>query len=311
MMYRLRQKMHRGWFRLRTRKIDATPPLPCDPAAPCELHTMLSARDVPLYLPAVKSLLRFCRRIAVVVHSDGSLGGQDVEKLRRHVPGLRVVLPAEADDRARQVLGADSYLFGWRGHDASWRRVLDTELWCDTPKRIIMDADVIVPRRPDEILAWVEGGSGAFLFGQPPAVDPLTLPANGPKLVQTVYRERLPGLAKRLGLPADFPQGATSGFYGCGRQELTLGRIEQALRAGEAEGVPMMEWGSEQCTVIYLLAASGARRLGPRHYVNYDPDCLPLMGGVHAAHFYGTYRYHRHLYTRLAAGVVSELLAAG
>jgi hypothetical protein len=308
-LYRFRQALHRGFFRLRTRKIDATPPLPCDPAAACELHTMLCARDLSMYLPAVKSLLRFARSLAVVVHSDGSLREQHLEMLRRHLPGMCVVLPTEADARARQALGADSYLLRWRGHDASWRRVIDTELWCNTPRRIIMDADVIVPRRPDEILAWVEGGTDCFLFGQPPEVDPMTLPSSGPKLVQTVYREKLPGLAKRLGLPAGFPQGATSGFYGCGRAELSLGRIEEALRAAEAEGIPVAEWGSEQCTVIYLLAAAGARRLSPRHYLNYDPSCLPLVDAAHALHFYGTYRYHRHLYTRLAAGVVADLLA--
>src|SRR5436305_5219217 len=89
MLYRLRQALHRGYFRLRTRGIDATPPLACDPAAPCELHTMLGARDRMLYLPAVKSFLRFYPKVAVVVHSDGSLGAGDGDLLRRHVPGVR------------------------------------------------------------------------------------------------------------------------------------------------------------------------------------------------------------------------------
>jgi hypothetical protein len=310
MFYRLTQALHRGYFRFHTGRVRATPPLPCDPAAACELHTMLSARDVDLYLPAVKSFLRFHAQVAVVVHSDGSLDETTVALLRQHVPGVRIVLPAEADERARQALGADSFLFRWRGHDASWRRVIDTELWCQTPKRIIMDADVIVLRRPDEIIAWIEDGPGAFLFGQPPdpAVNGHAAPA-GRKLVQTIFREKTPQLARRLELPAAFPQGATSGFYGCG-WELALDRIEQAIRAGEAEGIPMAEWGSEQCVVIYLLAAAGARRLNPRHYLNYDPGCTPLLAEAHAVHFYGTYRYYRHLYTRLAGEVVSGLSAA-
>jgi hypothetical protein len=310
MFYRLRQKLHRAYFRFRTRRIHDTPPLPCDPAAGCELMTMLGARDVELYVPAVKSFLRFYPKVAVVVLSDGSLDAEALALLGRHVPGLRVVQPVEADQRAREKLGADSYLFRWRGQDASWRRILDTELWCRTPRRIIMDGDVLVLRRPDEIIDWIESSTGAFLFGQPPVVDPMTVPpANGVKLIQTVYREKLPGIARRLGLPAEFPQGATSGYYGC-CGELTLERVEQALRAGEAEGVPMKEWGAEQCTVIYLLAASGARRLDPRRYLNYEPSCDPLIDTACAVHFYGTYRYHRHLYTRLAATAAAELLAA-
>src|SRR5262249_26051230 len=141
MLYRFRQALHRGYFRLRTRGIHATPPLPCDPAAPCELHTMLSARDLPMYLPAVKSFLRFRPRLLVVVPTVGTPVAPVLDVLPPHAPGVRLVLPAEADARARDVLGADSFLFRWRCHDVSWRRVIDTELWCEASKRIIMDAD--------------------------------------------------------------------------------------------------------------------------------------------------------------------------
>lgn len=307
MFYRLRQALHLKYFRYRTRHILQTPPLPCEPSAKCMLQTMLSKRDVPLYLPAIKSFLRFCSKVAVVVHSDGSLDDESVRLLQAHVPGLRVILPPEANTRADQKLGADSFLGRWRRHDASYRRVLDTELWCDTPKRIIMDADVITVRCPDQIIDWIENGSGAFLFGQPPDGEPPATP--GRKHIQTIFREKTPQMAARLGLPATFPQGATSGFYGCSN-ELSLERLEQAIHAGEAEGIPMPEWGSEQCIVIYLLCASGAVRLNPKHYVNFDPSCMPLVEGVHSLHFYGTYRYYKHLYTRLAAQTASELLAS-
>src|SRR5205814_3376692 len=129
-----------------------------------------------------------------------------------------------------------------------------------------------------------------------------------PKLVQTVFREKLAQVAQRAGLPARFPQGATAGFYGCER-ELPLDRVEHVLRACEAEGLPMKQWGADQCVVIYLLEASGATRLIPRLYINFDPSCESLLGQAHAVHFYGTYRYYRHIYTTLAASVASDLLA--
>jgi hypothetical protein len=259
-----------------------------------------------MYLSAIKSFLRFCRFVAVDVHSDGSLDNDAATLIRRHIPGARVILADEADRRARQRLGPDSYLFGWRGHDASWRRLVDTELWSGSRKRLVLDADVIVVRRPDEVIDWIEEGSRPLLFGQPPTGEG---PAkSGARPVQTVFRERVSSVAKRLGLPADFPQGATSGFYGCQR-ELALDRIEHALRACEAEGLPMKEWGAEQCVVIYLLAASGGMRLSPSHYINYDPSCDAGVSQARAIHFYGTYRYRRHLYTRLVAGVAKELLA--
>jgi hypothetical protein len=307
MFYRWRQALHQKYFRWRTRRILDTPPLPCDPAGNCSIHTMLSKRDMPMYLPAVKSLLRFCPSAAVMVHSDGSLDGDSVQLVQHHVPGARVILANEADERARQALGSDSYLFRWRSHDASWRRLVDTELWCTAPKRIILDSDVIVLRRPEEVIAWIEHGKGALLFGQPPAEAALN--SADPKLVQTVFRQKLSQVAQRVGLPARFPQGATAGFCGC-ECELPLDRVEHVLRGCEAEGLPMKQWGADQCVVIYLLEASGAARLSPRHYINYDPGCDGLVGEAHILHFYGTYRYRRHLYTRLAARVASELLAA-
>jgi len=308
MLYRLRQAFHQAYFRFRTRGIHDTPPLPCDPAASCSVHTMLSMRDLPMYLPAVKSLLRFQPSVAVVVHSDGSLDDDTAQLLRRHVPGIRVILGPEADERARKTLGADSHLLKWRSHDASWRRLVDTELWCTKPKRIILDSDVLVLRRPEELIAWIEKGSGALLFGQPPDTEPPSQSSNSTRLVQDVFREKLPQLAARLGLPGRFPQGTTAGFYGCER-ELPLDRVEHALGGCEAEGLPMQQWGADQCVVIYLLEASGAKRLSPRHYINFDPGCESLLDEAHIVHFFGTYRYRRHLYTRLAARTANDLVA--
>lgn len=308
MLYRLRQWAHRKAFRWSTRAIDATPPLACNPRAACAIHTMLSERDVPMYLPAIKSLLRFHRDLAVVVHSDGSLTRSAGVALQRHVPGIRLIDRAEADAGASSALAERPYLRRWRVHDASWLRVIDTELFCTTGRRIIMDADVITIRRPDEIIAWIEGdGPGGFLFGQPPDRELVSRP--GRPHVQTIFRHSIAGIAARLGLPAFFPQGATSGFYGCDRV-LSLDRIEAVLQAGEAEGVPMQEWGSEQCIVIYLLAATGARRLDPRRYLNFDPTARPHVEAAACIHFYGTYRYYRRIYPDLVLRVSREILAS-
>lgn len=305
MLYRIRKAMNYAAFRFRTRGLDRSPPTPCDPQAACTVHTMLGHEDLHMYLVAVKSLLRFRPHAGVMAHSDGTLTPRDEDAIRHHVPGVRIVGAAEADELARNRLGSDSFLHRWRSHDASWRRVLDTELWCPTPKRIIMDSDILVIRRPDELLTWIERGDGAFLFGQPPKTDPLTT-SSGPKVVQTVFREKLQPLAEASGLPAVFPQGATSGFYGCG-SEVSLERIERVIRAGESVGIPMKEWGAEQCLVLFLLATSGAKRLNASQYINYDPGCYDGIGDVCVAHFYGTHRFHRNLYPRLAARVIAEL----
>src|SRR5262249_49806595 len=105
MLYRFTQALHLRYFRYRTRNIHTTPPLRWHPDAHCSLHTMLSSRDMPLYLVAVKSFLRFYPKVAVLVHSDGSLEEGHIQLLKQHVPGIRVIRPAEADQRAREKLG--------------------------------------------------------------------------------------------------------------------------------------------------------------------------------------------------------------
>src|SRR5207253_5987576 len=142
MFYRLRQWFHYTRFKFAT-GILSSPPVACEPDAPCAVHTMVGSKDFPLYLAAIKSFLRFYPSVAVIVHSDGSLQEHDEVALRRHMPGCQVVSAAEADARARSTLGADSLLWQCRGWDASYRRVIDTELWNSTPKRIIMDSDIL------------------------------------------------------------------------------------------------------------------------------------------------------------------------
>src|SRR5262249_55647883 len=162
----------------------------CDPAAGCEVHTMLGARDLQLYLLAIKSLLRFYRSVGVVIHSDGTLTPRMEAALRHHVPGCRLITPEVADARAREVLGADSFLAGWRRTDVAYRRLIDTELHGAAPKRIILDADILVLRRPEELVRWIEQGEAPFVMGQPPPGG-TALPPSGRKHVQDLFMEKL------------------------------------------------------------------------------------------------------------------------
>jgi hypothetical protein len=118
-------------------------------------------------------------------------------------------------------------------------------------------------------------------------------------------------IGRKLGLPNAFPQGATSGFYGCAEEELSLEKLERIIRVCSEIGIPMREWGSEQCIVIYLLASAGATRLNPDLYLNFDFDQVEKLRSAHAVHFLGYCRYYRDLYSSLAAEVVKDLTQKG
>jgi hypothetical protein len=310
MFYRLRRFGDYARFRLATRGIRVSPPIPCGGETACEIHTMLSREDLPLYLVAIKSFLRFYRNVGVVVHSDGTLDDACAALLARHVPGCRFVPHVEANRLALDRLGADSALYRCRSYDASYRRLVDTELCCRAPSRIIMDADILVIKDPVEVIDWIEGrlGLSPFLMGQPPRAprEPAPFPAGDRRHIQTVFKERLEEVGRALGETARFLDGTTGGFYGC-RDQLSLKRIEQLLVASEGVGIPMTKWGGEQCMVIYLLSCEGARRLDPDKYFNFFRDQEPKIEGANLIHFIGTDRFDRGIYTKKATEVVRQL----
>jgi hypothetical protein len=307
MFYRLRKRLNTTRFWFSARGIFQTPPTPCDPAAECTIHTMLGRADFLMYLLAIKSFLRFRPAARVAAHSDGSLSPGDEATLREHVPGIRVISTTEANERAKAKL--NSFLLEWRAKDASWRRILDTELWCETPRRMIIDSDILTIREPLQVLDWI-AGSGAgrpMLFGAPEGPPSGPIPeGKGNRQIQSIFRERLSAIAIATGRPAEFYQGATTGYYGCG-YELSLWAIEGVIRAGVSAGVPMAEWGGEQCVGVYLLSTSNPVLLDPRKYANFAPEVIPRLNEVAVSHFYGTFRYHGDIYLRLARQAVREL----
>ena len=311
MFYRLRRRVNYSRFCLATREIHASPPISCDGGNHCEIHTMLSRDDFPLYLVAIKSFLRFYREVGVVVHSDGTLDARCEARLRQHIPGCRIVPYHEADRLALDRLGPNSEIYRWRSHDASYRRVVDTELWSQTPARIIMDADILVLDEPTEVIHWIEdrSGSAPFLMGQPPQVSAkVSIPAGGARPhMQTIFKQNVEALGRELGEPACFLDGTTSGFYGC-YDQLSLERIERVIGASEGLGIPMKEWGGEQCTVIYILSCAGASHLDSDKYFNFFRDQTHKVRQATLIHFIGTDRFYRQIYSERAAEVVRLLV---
>jgi hypothetical protein len=306
MFYRLRQSVAYRYFQFSTRAVEATPCLSSDPNAQCEVHTMLGAHDVRMYILAIKSLLSFVPGLAVVVHSDGSLTEPDISHIGKHVEQTRFVLHQQADERATQMLRNSPFLAKWRSTDAAYRRLIDIELWRQTEKLVILDADVLTNREPHEVAEWIRHGTAPFLLGQPSTRSASAGDPRVPEHVQAQFLRHVSQLSRHLGVPPVFVQGATAGFCGYCR-ELSLPKVEAALRAATDLGLPMAQWGGDQCLVIYLLSIAGARRLPPDRYVNFEPSLEAGAANMCMIHFYGTHRFRGLVYPRLAAAAVKRL----
>jgi len=101
-------------------------------------------------------------------------------------------------------------------------------------------------------------------------------------------------------------QNTTSGFYGCSN-EVALGRIEKLLNVCASLGLPMEQWGGEQCMVIYLIATSGGRALDPETCINFLPKEEGRIGTAEIVHFFGTHRFYKNIYTKLAVDTLRTL----
>ena len=303
MFFRLRKSVQYAQFRYRTRALQRSRPIRCNAEASCELHTMLTRSDLWMYLVAMKSLLRFYSDLAVVVHSDGTLDRAAIDLIDRHLPGARFIDPQEAEQHAASSLSAE--LAAWRVQDVSYKRLFDTGLWTRTDKRFIFDADMLVMSTPDELIDWVQHGERPVLLGG----DEVTAPAPPPEPrghVQNFFRYHLEEISRRMERPALFLQGTSAGLYGCTR-ELDFETIARLLRVATDCGVPMKQWGGEQCTVIYLLSSAGGGPINPSRYFNFGPEQLSKLPRAAIAHFFGTYRFHDGIYLRAAQNVVEAL----
>jgi hypothetical protein len=221
-----------------------------------------------------------------------------------HIHRARFISHSEADQRASEVLRDSPFLSKWRATDAAYRRLIDIELWRQAEKILILDADVLTNRAPNEVVDWIR--TVPFLLGQPSKRSGQAGDSAEPEHVQAQFLRHVPQLSRHLRLQELFVQGATAGF--CGYfTELSLPRVEAALRASVDLALPMAQWGGDQCLIIYLLSTAGAYRLPPDRYVNFEPSVRAAASDMCIIHFYGTHRFHRLIYPRLAANVVRRL----
>ncbi len=143
-----------------------------------ELHVVTCRRDLFMAILAVKSLLRFTDRLAVVFHGDRSLDEASTQVLREQIPGCRVVLLDEADKEAanhpeifslRQALPDRFRLAsGYENQRRAWAlKVFDFHLFSQCDRVIVLDSDTLFLRRPTEIIDFIEGRQSDGFYAVP------------------------------------------------------------------------------------------------------------------------------------------------
>lgn len=133
-----------------------------------EIHALLGSRHVGMCLWAVKSLLHFSgKKYSVVLHDDGSLTEADINKLKRHLIGVKIFRKTDADKLIDSKISAYPYIkkyrYGQLGETAWGRKMsvfslklVDFNLLTQARKILSLDTDVLFFKRPDEIVSWID-----------------------------------------------------------------------------------------------------------------------------------------------------------
>jgi hypothetical protein len=189
-----------------------------------EVHTLVSAAHLPLYLFAAKSLALHWPEVMPVVHDDGTLTQRDRARLARHVPQLRIIARAEADERVEPLLADFPQLAAVRRGNVRILQIVDYFLLAGSRSVVSMDSDVVFLSRPDALTHWARSTAGqrpVFLYS----------PEEGwePRGVHWIP-EQLPGVAYVPYMCCGFACADAAEFFDAAYLEEMLTRLPSEIR---------------------------------------------------------------------------------
>ncbi len=297
MFFRLRRTGQYWQARPAFARILKTPPLAGGDGGAIVL-SQLQHKDVLAYLVAAKSFAHHTGYGRFVLLDDGSLTAEDRALLRQHLPGIDFRTMSEVHYGNLPVGG-------------TWERLITI---CDLAVSdyvIQLDADTVTCGPLDEVKACVaRGNSFTIMAGRTAEMLPIKEVA---ALANTVHKDHHiqiiaegllgeldPSIATRYGC-------GCSGFAGFAPDAGRRAALERfSARMEELLGPRWREWGTEQVSSNFLVARDPNGILLPyRGYRNFGGDAL--TGEAVFVHFFGTFRYERGTYRRMARELAARL----
>ncbi len=97
-----------------------------------------------------------CRRYALCIHEDGSLGDAEITALRHHFPAARVILRTQADTTLRQVLRRHPRSLAFRNTNVFGPKIFDIIAFLESDRMGLFDSDLLFFSEPTVYLRRVE-----------------------------------------------------------------------------------------------------------------------------------------------------------
>lgn len=303
MFYRLRAGWRRGRFCRLTRDILDTPPIEIVDAN-WSIISMVSSRDVQMYILSMKSFYARVGRGKVIVIVDRDMPQQLRELLKKHVRGIQFAILEDIDTGRCQRGG-------------TWERLVYLLHYAESEYAIQLDSDTLAFGADlGEIVACAENNR-AFTLNQ----------GDTPIRTMREYAENARGInVGYVGIQAErmfdhYPDcdhlryvRGSSGLAGFAHGGFSPAKIEEfhEIMRGMMGDQTWRKWGTEQCASNFAVANSPNPLVLPYpKYANFDPvNYWPTMTHDQTnefLHFIGTYRYRDDYFAGKARSVIREL----
>jgi len=273
-----------------------TPPIATRDADIC-ICSQVSARDITMYLVAIKSFYARLGRGKVFVINDGSLTAAHIRLLKEQVAGITVLHAKDAPKRQVPQGGC-------------WERWLHIVQLAQANYVIQLDSDTITRAAVEEVRDACAARQPFIMAGDRTGAQVVTrerasrdAAATSSRHVQVLMEQKLAEIA---GLSPNYVRGCAA-FFGLPPGAISLDEVEDfSRRVQDMLGGRWSDWGSEQATVNYFLAnLSGTRVLQPPKYTHRWKDAPGPESAF--VHFIGTYRFDRQFYGLQSRRIIREL----
>ena len=215
---------------------------------PITVHGLICHRDVNLALTCLGSLLKFSTQsLHLVIHDDGSLTPEDIEKLLARLQHPTIILRREADERMGELLKDHPNCYQYRQNYVYGLKLLDIALLSESDFAYC-DSDILFFRPFDRLFQFPNSETSALFMRD--YVDAYSmLPwhlvgVNKPRLVSKLNAGLL--FFRKSAYDLDF----IDWFLGQEQFRHKVNWLEQTCWAALAHRVGCQQWNPEQVVLM-------------------------------------------------------------
>lgn len=276
------------------RQVLDTPPIKTDPSSNIILYSILDKPCVNAYLLAVKSFLRYCPPMNVVIQSDGTLDNKSCQTLRSHIRNCAIIPRENTELYLRDKLQKQHLQF-----------ISDTNFWVElkllnplvrfSKKYVILfDSDLLFIRPPDAVVECLTASRPRSFFS--PGGNILADPFH------------------KIGF--DFSKvdvrSFNAGFIGIDNVIQLDSVVDLYNRISKYDKKLLSVWDVEQASWAVLMNQCDnplPLKSVDEHFVENGWKSYALLKEkATMVHFVGATRYRNWMYPKLAKMVIKELL---